>query len=254
MIIDIPTGGEPGVTLDRVHFEYDGRNILDGISWELDAGRNAVITGSSGCGKSTFLKLAAGLIPPTQGAVLMAGHPVAKLIPSERVRRGLRTGFIFQEGALFSNMDVFSNVSLALYFHQDVLELSEDAVVVRTEEALEATQISRAHWQTLPAHLSYGDRKRLALARAIAMRPNFLFFDDPDVGMDQKTARVTHQILCELRDDPRVTLLVATNRTTMIERLQIPGFRLEAGRLDENTRVSSRAPAFPEAPGLPTDI
>ncbi len=254
MILDVPIGGEPGVTLDRVHFEYDGRMILDGISWELDASRNAVITGASGSGKSTFLQIAAGLLPPTRGSVLMAGHPVAKLLPSERVRRGLRTGFVFQEAALFSNLDVFSNVSLALYYHQDVFELGDEAVIARTEEALEATQISRAHWNTLPAHLSFGDRKRLALARAIAIRPNFLFFDDPDVGMDQKTARVTHQILCELRDDPQVTLVVATNRTTMIERLQIPGFRLEAGRIDENSRVSSRAPAFPDAPGLPTDI
>src|SRR5690606_39275343 len=126
------------------------------ISWELDASRNAVITGASGSGKSTFLQIAAGLLPPTRGSVLMAGHPVAKLLPSERVRRGLRTGFVFQEAALFSNLDVFSNVSLALYYHQDVFELGDEAVITRTEEALEATQISRAHWNTLPAHLSFG--------------------------------------------------------------------------------------------------
>ena len=195
-----------------------------------------------------FLRIAAGLIPPHSGAVLLAGHPIANLLPSERVRRGLRTGFIFQDGGLFSNMDVFSNVSLALHYHQDVLELDEEGVKRRAEEALEAAQISKSHWDSLPAHLSYGDRKRLALARAIAIRPQFFFFDDPDVGMDQRTALVTHQVLCELRDDPAVTLIVATNRTVLIERLGVPGFRLEAGRLDINTRISSIPPTFSVEP------
>jgi phospholipid/cholesterol/gamma-HCH transport system ATP-binding protein len=94
----------------------------------------------------------------------------------------------------------------------------------------------------LPAHLSYGDRKRLALARALALRPNFFFFDDPDVGMDQRTARVTHDILCRLRDDPEVTLLVATNRTVLIDRLGIPGIRMENGSLTSADSVSSFPP------------
>jgi len=252
MLLNVPVSGEPGITLDRVRFEYDGVSILSGVSWELDQSRSAVVTGASGCGKSTFLQVAAGLVPPLSGSVLLAGHPVAQLLPSERVRRGLRTGFVFQDGGLFSNMDVFANVSLALDYHQDILELDEDGVRRRAEEALDATQISRVHWNALPAHLSYGDRKRLALARAIALRPQFFFFDDPDVGMDQRTALVTHQILCELRDDPEVTLLVATNRTALIERLGVPGFRLEAGRLDINTRVSSMPPSFPAAPDFPT--
>lgn len=244
IVLDVSTSGEPGITLDRVHFGYEEQGLLDGICWELDRGENAVVTGSSGCGKSTLLQIAAGLLPPTQGSVLLSGHPLAKLLPSERVRRGLRTGFVFQDGGLFSNQDVYSNVSLALYYHQDVLGLDDEAVERRTEEALEAAQISRQHWKTLPAHLPFGDRKRLALARAIAVAPNFFYFDDPDVGMDQRTARVTHQLLCQLRDDPDVTLMVATNRTALIERLGVPGFRLEGGRITDQTRASSIPPSW----------
>jgi ABC-type transporter Mla maintaining outer membrane lipid asymmetry ATPase subunit MlaF len=237
-VISVRLGGEPGVTLDRVDFSYDGHKIISGVSWELSQGQNAVITGSSGCGKSTFLQIAAGLLPTDRGSVLLAGHPVKKLLPSERLRRGLRTGFVFQDGGLFSNMDVQTNVSLALDYHRDLLELDDAMVEQRTKEALEAARISKVHWHSLPAHLSFGDKKRLALARAFALKPNFFFFDDTDVANDQLTAKITHQVLCELRDDPAITLLVATNRSNLIDRLGIPGFLLENGQLRTNTRTS----------------
>lgn len=237
--LNIPTGGEPGITLDRVVFGYEDQPFIDGVSWELDQGQCAVITGGSGCGKSTLLQIAAGLLTPQKGTVLLAGHPMNHLLPSERVGRGLRTGFVFQEGGLLANLSVYANIELPLLYHQDVLELDDAGITKRTEEALDATHIRRAYWQTLPAHLSFGDRKRLALARAIALKPNFFYFDDPDVGMDQRTAQVTHQILCQLRDDPEVTLLVATNRTALIERLGIPGYRLAQGTLAQAGPVSS---------------
>lgn len=244
MIINVTTSAEPGITLDRVTFGYGESQILKGLSWELDAGKSAIVTGSSGGGKSTFLQIAAGLLPPQSGSVLMAGHPLSHLLPSERVRRDLRVGFVFQEGGLLANLNVFSNIELPLLYHQDVLGLDDEGITRRVEESLDAAQISRAYWQSLPAHLSYGDRKRLALARAIVMRPNFFFFDDPDVGMDQRTARVTHQILCELRDDPEVTLLVATNRSVLIERLGVPGYLLVDGRLTETRPNSSLPPSM----------
>ncbi len=250
MMIELPSVGEPGITLDRVSFGYEDQLLVDDLSWELDAGKSAIVTGGSGSGKSTLLQVAAGLLPPSRGTVLLAGHPVGTLLPSERVGRGLRTGFVFQEGGLLANLTVFANIELALLYHQDVLELDDQGITERVETALEKAQIQRSYWQTLPAHLSYGDRKRLALARAIALRPNFFFFDDPDVGMDQKTARVTHQILCELRDDPEVTLLVATNRTVLIERLGVPGFRLEKGRLGQVGASGSIPPSLDFGRGI----
>lgn len=233
---------EPGVTLDRVHFGFGTTELLRDISWELNQGENAAILGASGSGKSTFLLVAAGLIPPAQGAVLLGAHPLGRLSPSERVRRGLRIGFVFQDGGLFANMDAFSNVSLPLYYHQDVLGLSNEAITDRTREVLDLAQVEERHFQTLPAHLSFGDRKRLGMARALAIRPNYFFFDDPDIGLDQRTANVAHQILSQLKADPAVTLLVATNRTKLIVRLDIPGFDLQGGRLAA-AHATSNAPS-----------
>lgn len=241
---------EPGITLDRVHFRFDEDALLSGISWELNQGNNAAIRGASGAGKSTFLLVAAGLIPPEDGAVLLGAHPLARLSPSERVRRGLRIGFVFQDGGLFANMTTYANVSLPLYYHRDVLGLNEEGVTERTREVLELTQIEERHWQVLPAHLSFGDRKRLAIARALAIRPNYFFFDDPDIGMDQRTANVAHRILSELRDDPQVTLLVATNRSKLISRLDIDGFVLERGQLTLKSGTSQAPSGWSLPPKL----
>lgn len=232
---------QPGITLDRVHFGFGTQQLLSNISWELEQGRSAAIMGPSGSGKSTFLLIAAGLLPPHQGTVLHGGHPLKRLAPSERVRRQLRIGFVFQDGGLFANMDTFSNVSLALYYHKDILEMDDRAITERTEEVLELTQIDKRNWQSLPAHLSFGDRKRLALARALAIKPNYFFFDDPDIGMDQRTATVTHKVLSQLRDSSEVTLVVATNRNKLLERLEIEGFRLENGELCQ-TETAHAAP------------
>jgi len=233
---------EPGVTLDRVHFGFGTTDLLSGVSWELNQGESAAILGASGSGKSTFLLVAAGLIAPVQGSVLLGAHPLRRLSPSERVRRGLRLGFVFQDGGLFANMDAFSNVSLPLYYHQDVLGLSDEAIKERTREVLDLAQVEERHFQTLPAHLSFGDRKRLGIARALSIRPNYFFFDDPDIGLDHRTANVAHQILSQLKADPTVTLLIATNRTKLIVRLNIPGFELHDGRLT-TAQTQSHAPS-----------
>lgn len=238
---------DPGITLDRVNFRYDNVPVLSGVSWDLPQGQSAVITGNNGCGKSTLLYIAAGLIAPHKGAVLLGGHPVHRLLPSERFHRGIRIGFVFQEGGILANLSAMANVSLALHYHADILGITEDEVARRSEEALEHAQIPKADWEKQPAHLSFGMRKRLALARAMAVRPNFFFFDDPDVGLDQSTARVIHQMLCQLRDDPDVTLVVGTNRAILMERLEVPGFRLDRGQLSMRTGPNSLPPSWPVA-------
>lgn len=243
---------EPGITLDRVHLSYGPQKpVLIGTNWELPRGKCAVVTGGVGCGKSTLLYVAAGLLPPERGNVLHSGNPVTELLPSERFRRGLRVGFVFQEGGLLANLSARANVSLALHYHADVLGLDEDAIEERTTAMLELARIPRRDWELLPAHMSFGNRKRIALARAMAIRPNFFFFDDPDVGLDQRTALVVHELLCQLRDDPEVTLVVGTNRAVLMERLEVPGLRLNEGQLHVRTEVHSVAPSPAAPPSWP---
>ncbi len=240
-----PRNEQPGITLDRVSFSYDQITIVNNLTWELGGGDSAIITGPNGSGKSTLLYIAAGLLAPASGTVLLAGHPVAGLLPSTRVQRGLRVGFVFQEAGLLANLDCISNVTLPLRYHFDVLDLDEETISARAEEALEAAQVARSDWQRVPAHLSFGNRKRLAMARALAIKPNFFFFDDPDVGLDPRTAQITHHLLCMIRDDPAVTLLVATNRPQLIERLGVGGFRLAKGTLRAHSGEISVPPSLP---------
>jgi len=244
LFLDVAASTEPGITLDRVQFGYESQPVLDGVNWDLGQGQCAVVTGQNGCGKSTLLYIAAGLLSPQRGAVLLGGHPVHRLLPSERFRRGIRIGFVFQEGGILANMNAMANVSLALHYHADVLGLDEEQIRQRCEEAFDQAQIRASDWERLPAHMSFGNRKRLALARAMAIRPNFFFFDDPDVGLDQRTATVIHQLLCQLRDDPEVTLVVGTNRAVLMDRLEVPGYRLQSGKLGLRTSGSSLPPTW----------
>jgi len=222
---------EPGITMVGASFSYGDLCVLDDADFELAMGDTAVITGRNGSGKSTFLHLCAGLVAPKQGSVLLRGHRADAKHPSDLFRLGIRRGFVFQEGGLLSNFPALANVELPLHYHADALALSPDDVRTQAVSALERVHFDPTQFNSLPAHLSFGNRKRLALARALATRPTFFFFDDPDVGLDPDTAQLIHEILCQHRDDPSVTMLVATNRELLIERLGTKGYVLQDGKV-----------------------
>jgi phospholipid/cholesterol/gamma-HCH transport system ATP-binding protein len=224
-----------GIVLQHATFGYDEEPVLKGASLRLKKGDSAVVVGANGSGKSTLLYVCAGLIPLRRGVLQLGGRKVDALHPAELFRQGIRCGVVFQEGGLLSNMNALANVALPLRYHQDLLGLDLDAIEARAKQALERVRVPEAQYYSLPAHLSFGVRKRLALARAIAIEPNFFFFDDPDVGLDPSTAAIVHEILCQYRDDPEVTMLVATNRDLLIDRLQVHGLVLYAGILAEQT-------------------
>lgn len=222
-----------GIILRNAWFGYGDDPIIKGVDLRVPKGMTAVITGANGSGKSTLLHLSAGLLPLSRGSLELGGKFVDAQHPSAVFRAGIRCGVVFQEGGLISNMNALANVALPLRYHADVLELTIDDVEKRAKEALQRVRIHETDFYSLPAHLSFGTRKRLALARAIALRPTFFFFDDPDVGLDPQTAAVVHEILCQYRDDPEVTMLVATNRDILIDRLRVPGYNFQHGRLFE---------------------
>lgn len=214
-----------------VSFGFGEVRVLDDADFELARGDTAVVTGRNGSGKSTFLHLCAGLIGPQQGSVLLGGHRADAKHPSDLFRLGVRRGFVFQEGGLLSNVSALANVELPLLYHADALRLTPEEAKREAVAALERVQFDPSDFNALPAHLSFGNRKRLALARALATRPSFFFFDDPDIGLDPNTANLIHEILCQHRDDPDVTMLVATNRELLIDRLGTKGYVLEDGKI-----------------------
>jgi phospholipid/cholesterol/gamma-HCH transport system ATP-binding protein len=230
-----------GVSLRGVSFGYGEVRVLRNVTFEVPSGGSAVVAGGTASGKSTFLHICAGLIPVQQGIVMLGSHRADALHPSEAFHKGVRRGFVFQEGGILSNMNALANVGLPLQYHADLLGLSSAAVERRAKSALERVGIVGNAMYALPAHLSFGMRKRLALARAVAVEPNFFFFDDPDVGLDQGTAALIHEILTGFRDDPKVTMVVATNRELLIDRLHVPGFVLADGAV--RPREQSQPPA-----------
>lgn len=236
-------GVQGGVTLRGVTFRYPRADVLVNASLEIPRGGTCVVTGANGSGKSTLLYICAGLVPVERGMVSIGGHKPDPVHPSDLTRRGIRRGFVFQEGGLISSMNALANVALPLRYHADLIGLSLADVEKRARAALERVRLSTNQMYEIPSHLSFGVRKRVALARAIAIEPNFFYFDDPDVGLDPKTAALVHEILCGYRDDPDVTTVVATNRDILVDRLGVPGYVLLGGRLIERqTAIASDAP------------
>jgi phospholipid/cholesterol/gamma-HCH transport system ATP-binding protein len=231
-----------GVSLSEASFRYSRSTILDEASLEVPKGGTCVITGANGSGKSTLLYICAGLVPLERGSVRLAGYAPDPVHPSELMRRGIRRGFVFQEGGLVQNMNAIANVALSLRYHADLFGMTVAEVEKRARGALERVRITEDQMYEIPAHLSFGVRKRVALARAIAIEPNFFYFDDPDVGLDPKTAALVHEILCGYRDDPEVTMMVATNREILVDRLAVPGYVLTSGHIIERRAAPPSGP------------
>jgi ABC-type transporter Mla maintaining outer membrane lipid asymmetry ATPase subunit MlaF len=219
--------------LRDVSFRYGDMVVLHETSLVVPSGGALVVTGDNGVGKSTLLYVCAGLLQPTAGEVLLDGHGTDASHPSALFRLGVRRGFVFQQGGLFSNMSALANVTLALGYHADVLGIDQAEITRRARAALREAGVEPGDIHSSPAHLSFGVRKRVALARALAIQPNFLFFDDPDTGLDAANVSLVHDLLERLRDDPSVTMVVATNHDDLIDRLGVRPHVLVAGRLIE---------------------
>lgn len=224
-----------GLVLSRACFAYGSLGVLLDASLEVPQGGVAVIAGENGVGKSTLLYLAAGLVPASSGTVTLSGHKPDPDLPSALFRAGVRCGFLFQNGGLLSNLSALANVTLALRYHADVLELDAAGINERARTSLETCRVPQADLHALPAHLSFGLRKRVALARALAIDPNFVFLDDPDTGLDVPSLDLFHEIIGRLRDDPRVTLLVASNHDELVRHLGVRPLELVEGRLVQRT-------------------
>lgn len=233
---------EAGIILRKAGYRFPHVTVLGSVDFSVPKGGTCVVTGANGSGKSTLLYLCAGLIGLQQGTLTLGGHRADARRPSDLLRRGVRRGFVFQEGGLVSNMNALANVALPLRYHADALGLTLGDVEKRAVASLERVGVRRDDFYSLPAHLSFGVRKRVALARAIAVEPNFFYFDDPDVGLDPKTAALLHEILVGYRDDPQVTMVVATNRDILVDRLRVPGYVLINGRLIERQYVPISGP------------
>ncbi|MGH1383339.1 ABC transporter ATP-binding protein [Kordia sp.] len=195
------------IEVKNIKKSFDGVEILKGISTTFDKGKTNLIIGQSGSGKTVFLKSLLGLHIPEEGSILFDGKDYKSL--STKEQRELRTemGMVFQGSALFDSMTVSENVMfpLRMFTNQSVSEMQD-----RVDIVLKRVKLVDAHHK-FPAETSGGMQKRVAIARAIVMNPKYLFCDEPNSGLDPKTAIVIDNLIQEITDEYNITTVINTH-------------------------------------------
>jgi phospholipid/cholesterol/gamma-HCH transport system ATP-binding protein len=205
----MPLPGEfPAIQVAHVALSFNDHAVLEDVSLELPAGGTLVLMGVTASGKSVLLKLMLGLLKPDSGRIVIEGQDTAALTESEfdAVRR--RMGIVFQEGALFDSLSVYENVSYPLW---EQGERDEGKIEARVREVLGFVELEEAI-DKMPAQLSGGMRRRVAIARAIASAPDIMLYDSPTAGLDPMTSHTINALVVKLRDTLRVSSVVVTNR------------------------------------------
>jgi phospholipid/cholesterol/gamma-HCH transport system ATP-binding protein len=204
----LPTSDiEPVISLRNLRVSYGEREILHGISFDVVRGETLVILGGSGSGKSTLLRTLVGLEKPSAGEILIKGRDLAKTSAAEMDEIRRKIGMSFQGGALFGSMTVGENVALPLREHTR-LEDSTIEIILRLK--LQQVGLEGFEYYT-PAQLSGGMKKRAAVARALAMDPEILFFDEPSAGLDPIIAAGIDELILELKRAFHMTIIVVTH-------------------------------------------
>ncbi len=198
---------EPVISLRNLRVSYGEREILHGISFDVVRGETLVILGGSGSGKSTLLRTLVGLEKPTAGEIWIKGRDLAKTSTAEMDEIRTKIGMSFQGGALFGSMTVGENVALPLREHTR-LEDSTIEIILRLK--LQQVGLEGFEYYT-PAQLSGGMKKRAAVARALAMDPEILFFDEPSAGLDPIIAAGIDELILELKRAFHMTIIVVTH-------------------------------------------
>jgi phospholipid/cholesterol/gamma-HCH transport system ATP-binding protein len=202
----ISSAVDPIISFRDVHLSFD-RPILEGVSFDVYPGTTKIILGGSGSGKTTILRLILGLLKPDSGAIVVNGTPVVGL--SEEAFRPIRLdiGMVFQEGALFDSMTVGENVGYRL--RED--GRPEEEIDARVEEMLGYVGLETLA-RRMPSELSGGQRRRVALARALAAKPRTMLYDEPTTGLDPITASTITDLIVKVRDLDKVSSILVTHQ------------------------------------------
>ncbi|MDZ4817871.1 MAG: ABC transporter ATP-binding protein [Planctomycetota bacterium] len=198
----------PLVEIRDLQMQFGRQDVLRNINLSVPRGQTLVIIGESGCGKTVLLKSIIGLLRPTKGQVFFDNHNLSKLTEKELAHERTRFGFLFQQAALFDSLTVAQNVAFPLKEHtkKDDKEIRELVLKRLSEVGLPATVVNKR-----PAELSGGMRKRVGLARALALSPELMLYDEPTTGLDPIMSDVINELILQTRKAHPVTSIVVTH-------------------------------------------
>ena len=195
------------IEFKNVYKAFGAKEVLRGFSLQVNEGETMVIIGFSGSGKSVAIKHIVGLLEPDSGEVWVDGNRVDQLRRQELFAMRGKIGYVFQFAALFDSMTIGENVAMGLRKQGD---LSEKEISTRVAEALDLVDLDNVE-QKMPAELSGGMRKRVGIARAIALRPKYILYDEPTTGLDPVTSATIDALMVRMRDQLGVTGIVITH-------------------------------------------
>ena len=198
----------PIIETADLHAKFGKHRVLRSIDVAVKRGETVAVIGESGCGKTVLLKMLVGLIPPSKGEVKIDGRSLGDLAEEELVEQRLRFGFVFQQAALFDSLNVFENVAFGLRAHR---ELDEMQLRAEVKDRLEEVGLSTDIVAKMPMELSGGMRKRVGLARALALKPEVMLYDEPTTGLDPIMSDVINELILRTKARRHATSVVVTH-------------------------------------------